>query len=103
MEAHEMTERKACRLLGLAQSTKRYPRQGGKNDALRKRLRELAEKRPRVRLSAAAGVAGTGRLDREPQARAPALPRRKAGAAKTAPEALGANGPSSQFRAGTSQ
>jgi putative transposase len=48
MAAHEMTERKACRLLNLARSTKRYrAAAGGKNDALRKRLRELAEKRPR--------------------------------------------------------
>lgn len=43
-----MSERYTCRLLNLARSTHRYkPRASGRNDTLRQRLRELAEKRPR--------------------------------------------------------
>lgn len=48
MTAYAMSERHACRLLHLARSTKRYLARGsGKDDALRRRLRELAEQRPR--------------------------------------------------------
>ena len=48
MAEHQMSERHACRLLKLSRTTKRYqPRAGGRNDVLRQRLRELAEKRPR--------------------------------------------------------
>jgi putative transposase len=48
MKSYSMSERHACRLLNLARSTRRYqPRTKGRNDALRQRLRELAEKRPR--------------------------------------------------------
>lgn len=43
-----MSERHACRLVGLARSTKRYlPHEKRRNDELRQRLRELAAKRPR--------------------------------------------------------
>jgi len=43
-----MSERHACRLLKLSRTTKRYqPRPGERNDVLRQRLRELAEKRSR--------------------------------------------------------
>src|SRR5215469_2317462 len=43
-----MSERHACRLLGLARSTKRYEGQKGKRDlALRTRLKELAARRMR--------------------------------------------------------
>jgi putative transposase len=48
MKSYAMSERHACRLLNLARSTHRYqPHPNGRNDALRQRLRELAEKRPR--------------------------------------------------------
>jgi putative transposase len=48
MAEHQMSERHACRLLKLSRTTKRYqPRASGRNDVLRQRLRELAEKRPR--------------------------------------------------------
>ena len=48
MAEHQMSERHACRLLKLSRTTKRYqPRAGGRNEILRQRLRELAEKRPR--------------------------------------------------------
>jgi putative transposase len=48
MKSYAISERHACRLLKLARSTYRYkPRACGRNDALRQRLRELAEKRPR--------------------------------------------------------
>ena len=45
---YQMSERHACRLLGLARSTKRYEGQKGKRDlALRTRLKELAARRMR--------------------------------------------------------
>jgi putative transposase len=48
MKGYAMSERHACRLLNLARSTHRYkPHASGRNDVLRQRLRELAEKRPR--------------------------------------------------------
>ena len=43
-----MSERHACRLIGLARSTKRYRMRGGdRNTELRELLRRLAEQRPR--------------------------------------------------------
>jgi putative transposase len=48
MNAYQMSERRACRLMNFSRSTKRYhPRASRDNDGLRERLRELAEKRPR--------------------------------------------------------
>ena len=48
MNSYRMSERHACRLLSLARSSKRYePRGDGRNEGLRRRLCELAEKRPR--------------------------------------------------------
>ena len=45
---YEMSERHACRLLGLGRSTHRYPARRNERDAaLRARLKELAAKRMR--------------------------------------------------------
>jgi len=45
---YEMSERHACRLVGLARSTNRYrARKAGRDAALRRRLKELAAKRMR--------------------------------------------------------
>lgn len=42
-----VSQRRACRLVGIARSTVRYRRRGGDDAALRERLRELATERPR--------------------------------------------------------
>ena len=48
MEQYEMSERHACRLMGLARSTHRYrERKAGQDSELRQRLKELAGKRMR--------------------------------------------------------
>jgi len=48
MNKHAMSERRACRLIGLSRSTMRYrPRQQGVDEAITQRLMELARKRPR--------------------------------------------------------
>jgi putative transposase len=48
MENHAMSERRACRLLKMMRSTKRYRRKGSEKDqVVIERLRELSEKRAR--------------------------------------------------------
>jgi putative transposase len=48
MQQYEMSERHACRLMGLARSTHRYrERKAGRDSELRQRLKELAAKRMR--------------------------------------------------------
>ncbi len=48
MIEYQTSERHACRLLGLARSTKRYGRRGAERDCtLRARLKDLAGKRMR--------------------------------------------------------
>ena len=48
MEQYQMSERHACRLMGLARSTHRYrERKAGRDSELRQRLKELAAKRMR--------------------------------------------------------
>jgi putative transposase len=42
-----VSERRACRLVGIHRSTLRYRAQGNDNDGVRQRLRELAAERPR--------------------------------------------------------
>jgi putative transposase len=44
---HGISERRACRLVGLCRATQRYERQPDRSAALRVRLRELAEQRRR--------------------------------------------------------
>jgi putative transposase len=44
---HGISERRACRLVGLCRATQRYERQTDRSAALRVRLRELAEQRRR--------------------------------------------------------
>jgi putative transposase len=46
-ERFGLSQRKACRLVGSARSTVRYRSRRGEDTALRTRLRELAERRPR--------------------------------------------------------
>ena len=48
MQQYEMSERHACRLMGLARSTHRYrERKAGHDSELRQRLKELAARRMR--------------------------------------------------------
>ena len=47
IEQHGLSERRACRLIGLARSTKRRVLASGGDEALRQRLGELARKRQR--------------------------------------------------------
>jgi putative transposase len=47
MEQHGLSERRACRLMGLARSTKRRVLASSDDDTLRQRLCELARKRQR--------------------------------------------------------
>jgi len=61
-EQHAMSERHACRLVGIARSTKRYQRRGRQREnELRQRMRSLAVERPRFgyrRLGALLGQEG---------------------------------------------
>ena len=47
MEGHGLSQRRACRLAGIGHSTLRYQRRRANDDAVRKRLRELAAQRRR--------------------------------------------------------
>lgn len=47
MDRHGLSERRACRLAGLDRSTFQYRKKGQSDEALRKRLRELADERRR--------------------------------------------------------
>ena len=47
MEGHGLSQRRACRLVGIGHSTLRYQRRRANDDAVRKRLRELAAQRRR--------------------------------------------------------
>jgi len=46
-DRHRLSERRACRLVGMHRSTSRYCRKDRQESALRQRLRELAAERPR--------------------------------------------------------
>jgi len=59
MEGHGLSQRRACRLVGIGHSTLRYQRRRADDEAVRKRLRELAAQRRRFGLSAAGMAAGT--------------------------------------------
>ena len=45
MEGHGLSQRRACRLVGIGHSTLRYQRRRANDEAMRKRLRELAAQR----------------------------------------------------------
>jgi len=47
MEGHELSQRRACRLVGIGHSTLRYQRRRANDDVVRQRLRELAAQRRR--------------------------------------------------------
>ena len=47
MEGHGLSQRRACRLVGIGHSTLRYQRRRANDEAMRKRLRELAAQRRR--------------------------------------------------------
>jgi putative transposase len=47
MEGHGLSQRRACRLVGIGHSTLSYQRRRGGDEAIRKRLRELAAQRRR--------------------------------------------------------
>ena len=47
MEGHGLSHRRACRLAGIGHSTLRYQRRRANDEAVRKRLRELAAQRRR--------------------------------------------------------
>ena len=47
MTAHELSERRACKLAGMDRSTFQYEKKVGGDDALRQRLKELAGERRR--------------------------------------------------------
>jgi len=47
MEGHGLSQRRACRLVGIGHSTLRYQRRRAHDDVVRKRLRELAAQRRR--------------------------------------------------------
>ena len=80
-----MSERHACRLLGLARSTKRYQGKKGERDAaLRMRLKELAARRMRFWISAADRAADTRRDGNKSQACVSAVSRGKLGHADPA-------------------
>ena len=46
-ERYGLSERRACRLVGIGRATLRYARRRGEDEQLRRRLRELAAERPR--------------------------------------------------------
>jgi putative transposase len=47
IEQHGLSQRRACRLVGISHSTLRYQRRRANDEAVRKRLRELAAQRRR--------------------------------------------------------
>ncbi len=47
MERHGLSQRRACRLVGIDHSTLRYRAKRADDTAIRKRLRELAQERRR--------------------------------------------------------
>ena len=47
MEGHGLSQRRACRLVGIGHATLPYQRRRANDDAVRKRLRELAAQRRR--------------------------------------------------------
>ncbi len=47
MDRHSLSERRACKLANLDRSTFQYQKQSGGHDALRKRIREIADERRR--------------------------------------------------------
>ena len=47
MEGHGLSQRRACRLVGIGHSTLRYQRRRASDEAVRQRLRELAAQRRR--------------------------------------------------------
>ena len=47
MEGHGLSQRRACRLVGIGHSTLRYQRRRANDDVVRQRLRELAVQRRR--------------------------------------------------------
>ena len=48
MTDHGFSERRACRLVGVNRSAWQYEPLGGKDDAVRERMRELANERRRL-------------------------------------------------------
>jgi putative transposase len=49
MEGHGLSQRRACRLVGIGHSTLRYQRRRANDDVVRQRLRELGAQRQRFR------------------------------------------------------
>ena len=77
---YEMSERHACRLLGLGRSTYRYQARRNERDAaLRRRLKELAAKRMRFGYRRLQSAAGAGRGRGQPQASVSAVSRGRIG------------------------
>ena len=90
-EDFAFSERRACRLIGLPASTFRYESKNG-DDSLRTRLVELAQERPRVRISAAARTVETRRGRGESQACLAGLPGGGAGGEAEEAQAPGPRG-----------
>ena len=72
---HEMSERRACRVIGCQRMTVRYRSRRPDDPALRERLRGPGPGTPAVRLPPAADLPAPGGLCGEPQAAVPHLRR----------------------------
>jgi hypothetical protein len=81
---YEMSERDACRLMGLGRSTHCYRARQDGDAWLRMRLKELAAQPHAVRVSATDGDAGAGRDAGQSQAGVPAVRRGRVGDADSA-------------------
>ena len=72
MKKHGVSERRACRVVGLCLATYRYRSRRGDGGVIRRRLHELAEERPRFGYSNSGAAEARG-PESESQERLPAL------------------------------
>ena len=72
-EAHGISERRACSIIGADRSAMRYRHRRADDAATRTRLKELAARAPAVWLAAVEAAAGTGGDPHEPQEAATAV------------------------------
>ena len=78
VQAHEVSERRACQVIGVDRSTIRYRSPRPDDATVRERIRELASRTAPVRLSASASSAEAGRHGDEPEEVPAALSARRA-------------------------
>ncbi len=74
VDAHGMSERRACKAIGCCRMTTRYRTTRADDAGVRQRMKGDCPRTPPLRLSATACFAQTGRLRDQPQEAVPALP-----------------------------